>query len=93
MIQLFQRTPPPPTMHYSERYFLGIVLRLSRRLQQPQNLRKKDLHENTHRTSDCCEVRSWIFQVNNCVYPWGRLDYICNAKTTKSISVVFWKLI
>ena len=28
-------------------------------------------------------------------YPWGRLDYICNSKTNKSVSVsvVFWKLI
>ena len=27
------------------------------------------------------------------VYPWGRLDYICNSKTNKSVSVIFWKLI
>ena len=27
--------------------------------------------------------------------PWGRLDYICNSKTNKSVSVsvIFWKLI
>ena len=29
------------------------------------------------------------------LYPWGRLDYICNSKTNKSVtvSVIFWKLI
>ena len=34
-----------------------------------------------------------LFQVNS--YPWGRLDYICNSKTNKSVSVsvFFWKLI
>ena len=28
-------------------------------------------------------------------YPWGRLDYIRNSKTNKSVSVsvIFWKLI
>ena len=28
-------------------------------------------------------------------YPWGHLDYICNFKTNKSVSVsvIFWKLI
>ena len=29
------------------------------------------------------------------LYPWGRLDYIRNSKTNKSVSVsvIFWKLI
>ena len=28
-------------------------------------------------------------------YPWGRLDYMCNSKTNKSVSVsvICWKLI
>ena len=27
------------------------------------------------------------------LYPWGRLDYICNSKTNESVSVILGKLI
>ena len=36
---------------------------------------------------------AWIDQSEPKKYPWGRLDYICNSKTNKSVSVILGKLI
>ena len=47
------------------------------------------------RSSAQLEIQACQKLAEKNIYPWGRLDYIRNSKTIKSVSVsvTFWKLI